>query len=428
MTLPKGRNHHLSLPLDFLSNLPDNVINLILIHLPCKDAVRTSILSKKWKYIWCRLTEFALDEWHWKSPKGLIDPTFKFMKIINQLLTHHEGPITKFTLDIHSLESCPKIDNFIYFLSRNGVQHLVLRLPCWKPYKLPSLLFTCSQLRHLSLCGCLIHPPSAFKGFNKLISLELRLVTISSELLEKLIAHCPLLEQLVLVEMLEVLNIVEINAPMLRSFDFTGCISSICLKNVPFLAKVSLIGEGSSVEARNFDFAKFFESCSVLEDLLLDFLFSEFFAEGANEAPTRLPFDLNRVKRFYLRYIVLEESYKLSCALCLIRSFPHLEYLTIEIYNEEGNDRGIQDSLELERFSYVTFNNLKEVKLEDFMGTTPEMQLIKLFLAKSPMLVRVLINSRRFDEPLDTRLKVLAELSEFWHASPNVEVVYQSKG
>ncbi|XP_019246393.1 PREDICTED: F-box/FBD/LRR-repeat protein At1g13570-like [Nicotiana attenuata] len=199
--LPEGRKHCQGLPPDVLSNLPDNVIDVILMCLPCKDGVRTSELSKKWRYHWCRLAKFELYESLWRTQKDRLYPTVRFAKIAYQLLTHHEGPITKFKLNIthRYLKECPEIDNFIYFLSRKGIQHLfVLKIS-------------------------------------------------------------------------ESLNIIEINAPMLRSFDFTGSISSICLKSVPLMAKASLMHEGSYMEAHNFDYAKFFESCSALEHLLLNF-------------------------------------------------------------------------------------------------------------------------------------------------------------
>ncbi|XP_059308022.1 F-box/FBD/LRR-repeat protein At1g13570-like [Lycium ferocissimum] len=422
MMPPKERKRCRSLPLDVLSNLPDNVIDIILMCLPCKDAVRTSILSMKWRYHWCRLTELTLDESLWETQKDLQNPTVKFTKIIYQLLSLHEGPITKFTLKIDFLkESCPTIDNFIYFLSRNYIQDLVLHLPWRKLYKLPSSLFTCSQLRHLNLHYCSIHHPLNFQGFDRLISLELCGVAISSELLESLISHCPLLEQLVL-DTAGNSDKILINAPMLRSFDVRGDISSICLKNVPRLVKVSLAGY--NMRAEDLDFATVFESCFALEHLLLNFFNSEIFAEEGYEAPTRLPFDLS-VKRFYLLHIYLDDTYKLSYALCLIRSFPYLEYLEIQVHSEAEDDDSILESLELERFSDVTFNHLREVKLDCFGGTLPEMQLIKLLLAKSPMLVRMLIDRRCLDhEPLDTRLKIFAEVSSFSRASPKAEVVY----
>lgn len=163
MMPPKRRKYCRSLPPDVLSDLADNVIDVILMCLPCKDSVRTSILSKKWRYHWCRLTKLTLDSSLWVTKKDLLNPTVKFTKIIYQLLSLHEGPITKFTLNIGFLENCPDIGNFISFLSRKDIQHLVLDLSWKKLYKLPSSLFTCSQLRHLTLRNCLMHPPSAFQ-------------------------------------------------------------------------------------------------------------------------------------------------------------------------------------------------------------------------------------------------------------------------
>nr|XP_009762015.1 PREDICTED: F-box/FBD/LRR-repeat protein At1g13570-like isoform X2 [Nicotiana sylvestris] len=425
MMPPKGRKNRRSLGPDVISNLPDNVIDVILMRLPCKDAVRTSILSKKWRYHWCRLTKLKLDESLWKTKKDKLSPTVKFTKIIYQILTLHEGPINKFKLDVVDSKRCPTIDNFIYFLSRNDIQHLVLHFPWQKIYKMPSSLFECSQLRHLTLHDCSIHPPSAFKGFSSLVSLELCRVTISFELLESLINHCPLLERLVL-QVSEILNIIEINAPMLKSFDFTGSISSLCLKNVPLLTKASLhLYQGSSVEAENFYLAKFFESCFALEHVSLYFG-DKFDYACADQAPTRLPFDHNRVKHFYVPYMNPRESYKLSYYLCLIRSFSYLESFETEVLNL--HDAGVVESLELERFSDVIFNHLKEVKLKIFSGMTHEMQLIKLFLAKSPVLVRVLIDPSYLCIKnlisLDRRSEIFAEFSNFFRASPKAEVVY----
>ncbi|XP_059285488.1 F-box/FBD/LRR-repeat protein At1g13570-like [Lycium ferocissimum] len=427
----KGRNHCQSLPSNVLSDLPDNVIDVILMCLPCKDAIRTSILSKKWRYNWCRRTEFTVDVSHWKTQKDLLYPTVKFIKIIYPLLTLHEGPITKFTLDMDILKSCPEIDNFIYFLSRNGIQHLFLRFPRYNGlYKLSSSLFTCSQLRHLTLHNCSIHPPSAFKGFDWLISLKLCRVTISPEWLGSLISHCPLLERLELEELMsEVINIIDINAPMLRYFDFHGSIKSVCLKNVPLLTELALMGARSPMEAKNFDLAKLFKSCSALEHLALHIHHSEFQEEEPSLVPTRLPFDLNHVKCFYLLDPMLEESYKLSCALCLIRSFPYLEYLEIRAVNDYDGGADLE-CLKMERFSDVTFNHLREVKLESGTISMPVMQLIKLLLAKSPVLVRILIRLEypsAANERHDLRLKILAKVSNFLHASPkaDVDVQYQ---
>ncbi|XP_070015967.1 F-box/FBD/LRR-repeat protein At1g13570-like [Nicotiana sylvestris] len=319
--------------------------------------------------------------------------------------------------------SCPKIDDLIYFLSKNGIQHLVLKLPLCGHNKLPSSLFTCFQLRHLTLENCLIHPPSAFDGFDRLISLELHDVTISSKFLESLIYHCPLLERLVL-QIPQHLNVVEIKAPKLISFKFTGSIQFITLKDVPLLAKLSLVDTGF-VRADNFDIAKFFESFISVELLHLDSDSIKFFARAGEVVPKRLPFDLNCVKRLYLSEISLNGFKVVACALCLIRSFPCLQYLKIQVDEDDADDNiwRTLKCLKVEAFSDMTLNHLKAVKLINISGTRPEMQLMKLLLAKSPALVKMVIDPHY---ALNGRIyvKVKAEISKFQRASSKAEVVY----
>ncbi|XP_059290946.1 F-box/FBD/LRR-repeat protein At1g13570-like isoform X2 [Lycium ferocissimum] len=436
MAPKKGRKHSCqTLPPDLLSNLPKNALDGILVRLPLREAVRTSILSKKWRYTWCKLPELTLDETLWETPadagslrwgRDLTFVTSNFTKIMYHILTLHAGPITKFTLSISMLVSCPNVDNLIYFLSRDDIKDLVLRLP--EPednlYKLPSSFFTCLQLRHLTLQHCLILPPPTFRGFDKLISMELSGVKISSKYLESLISNCPLLEQLVL-EINHVMKVIEINAPMLRSFDFTGSVRFLCLKNIPLLEKFSLADSEYVDRKESHDIVKFFRSLSTIEHLHLEYMW--FSACLGLDIPARLPFNLNRVKHFSLRFslICLDE---VLCTLCLIRSFPYLQYLKIEIVGNHDEDIPALECLEVEHFSDVTFNHLREVRLIMGTGSKPEMQLIKLLLAKSPLLVRMLIEAGMFEEFVPARIQesaavqMLVKVAKFQRASPTAEV------
>ncbi|XP_019263457.1 PREDICTED: F-box/FBD/LRR-repeat protein At1g13570-like isoform X1 [Nicotiana attenuata] len=261
--MPPDYKKHCSktLLLDMLSNLPENVIDDILTCLPLRDAVRTSILSKQWRRNWCRLPVLTLDQALWETTNNSIPLAIRFKDIIYDLLTLHVGPITKFTLSsIANLGNYPKIDNLVSFLSRNGIQHLSLQFPKDNPYKLPSSFFTCSQMRHLRLQNCSIQPPSAFRGFDELVSLELYDITFSSELLNILISRCPLLEKLVL-QISSILNHIQIDAPKLRSFDFSGGINDISLMKAPLLVKLSLFNTAvPSGEAGQLDLANYFAS------------------------------------------------------------------------------------------------------------------------------------------------------------------------
>uniref|UniRef100_A0A1U7XA64 FBD-associated F-box protein At1g66320-like n=1 Tax=Nicotiana sylvestris TaxID=4096 RepID=A0A1U7XA64_NICSY len=114
-------------------------------------------------------------------------------------------------------------------------------------------------LRHLTLETCLIELlPPAFKGFDRLMRLELRYVTISSELLGSLISRCLLLEHLVLENIrVSTSNIIEINAPRLRSFDYGGNTRPLFFKDIPRLAKLSFNDCQYFVRAGKINIAKF---------------------------------------------------------------------------------------------------------------------------------------------------------------------------
>ncbi|XP_019258322.1 PREDICTED: F-box/FBD/LRR-repeat protein At1g13570-like [Nicotiana attenuata] len=403
MMPPKGkRQYHCQiLPLDMLSSLPENVIDDILVRLPLRDVVRTSILSKKWRYNWCRLPELALDQTLWITKKDLMYFAHKFTKIVTHFMRFHDGAITKFTLFIPYLERSPNIDKLIRFLRRNGIRHLALRLPIrGNPYELPPSFFTCFELRHLTLQNLLIIPPPAFRGFDRLISLELRDVTISSKLLESLISHCLLLEQLVLQISSALRDVIGINGPMLRSFDFTGSMSSICLKSTPLLAKLSLTHMEYYVAARKSNIAEFFESFSAIEYLHLN--------------------DMEQVKYQQGFRLILTVSNIFAYLVFFWVAGMRLHALFVE---RDDNDIPALECLDVERFSDVSFNHLREVKLIQTNGTIPEMQLMKLLLAMSPGLERMLIEPCLVEDSANVR--ILAELTKFQRASPEAEVVYK---
>ncbi|KAK4348141.1 hypothetical protein RND71_034480 [Anisodus tanguticus] len=253
MMPPKDNNHGCAVvPPDLLSNLPENVIDAIAIHLPLRVAVTTSILSKKWRYKWCRLPELTLDQAFWETTDNLV---------------------------LHS-----------------------------------------SIFYH-----------------------------------------------------------VQIKAPKLRSFDFKGRIRFISVRNSPLLAKLSLVDGGYSEKAGI-----------------------------PGEVSEKLPSALNGLKCLHLG-ISLDEPDVVSSFMCslLDKKLP--------VFTRHRNSG----------FSDVIVNHLRAVKLKGITGTKSEMQLIKLLLAKSPMLVGMLIEHGQGNKSHEARLELLTELTKFQRASPKAEVVYK---
>ncbi|KAL2551843.1 F-box/FBD/LRR-repeat protein [Forsythia ovata] len=410
-------------PIDMISNLPDNVMDNILTHLTIRDAVKTSILSKQWKYKWVNLPQLIFDDTLWQKSEGNQEVArIKFTSIIYHVLLFHRGPITKFTLIIPQLRSCSEIDHLIYFLSKNGVEEFTFKI--WDRYMLPSSLFMCLQLKHLNLCFCGINPPPSFNGFKRLIRLELTSVTVDGDGLGNLISSCPLLEQLVL-HVSNKVDYLEIDAPVLQLFELVCSNTYICFKKSPLLAIVSVASynERSAIGDGICNLIEFLESLPALQKLQMNYNFLKLLA--ADKVQTTIPATLNNLKILELTSISLHLLEELSSVLCLIRSSPNLEKLKITMYSDETDDTSdVMDFLKVQDYSDVTLNRLQEVTLKSFTGTLPEMALIKLLLEKSSKLKIMDI----FREPYkvdDIVFGILIELNKFWRASPKVEVNFE---
>ncbi|KAL2531544.1 F-box/fbd/LRR-repeat protein [Abeliophyllum distichum] len=397
----------------------------ILMHLTIRDAVKTSILSKQWRYKWANLPQLIFDDKLWQElERNWKSARIKFTSILYQVLLFHRGPITKFALTIPELRSCSEIDHLIYFLSKNDVKEFTFKIQ--KGHKLSSLLFMCLQLKHLSLSSCLIYPPPSFKGFNRLIMLELDDVTIEAEVLIKLISSCPLLEQLVLRITVE-FDYLEIDAPMLKLFELKCVTTSVSFKKSPLLEMVSVAADENvlAVGDEFCNFVEFLESVPSLQKLHMSYHFTKLLVP--DEIQTMLPFTLNNLKILELSAISLYSLEELSSVLCLIKSSPNLEKLKIEMFAEEVDHATyLLDFLKVQDYSNVLLSRLQEVTLIGIAGTVPEMTLIKLLLEKSSTLKRMVISSK-FYKCDDKLVGTLKELNKFLRASPNAEVKFEER-
>lgn len=225
---------------DRISNLPAHVIEQILSELPIKDAVRTSVLSSKWRYKWARLSNLVFDNQCVSvSPNDQAFVRNKLVSIVDHVLLLHIGPVYKFKLSHRDLLAVNDIDRWILYLLRNSIKEFVLEIWKGQRYKMPSSLFSCQHLTHLELFNCLLTPPAMFKGFRSLTSLDLQHVTLAQDVFEKLICGCPLLERLTLMNF-DGFTRLDIDAPNLQFFDIGGVFEDVNFKNTSHLTVVSI--------------------------------------------------------------------------------------------------------------------------------------------------------------------------------------------
>jgi hypothetical protein len=223
---------------DLISDLPESIIESILIKLPIRDALKTSILSRKWKHKWSSITQLVFDEKCVPicyDRQGLQESVVKF---ISRVLFLHQGPVHKFEITRVFLQSCPEIDQWILFLSRKDIKDLTLELGLDEFFRMPSCLFTCQKLTRLKLSCCELYLPHSFKGFSCLSSLSFNRVFSPPKAIERLISSCPRLENFSLI-CCDCLALT-IRAPKLKYLYLKGEFKDIFLVDAPLLVELSV--------------------------------------------------------------------------------------------------------------------------------------------------------------------------------------------
>lgn len=410
-------------PLDIISDLPNNIIENILMRLPICDAVGTSILSKKWRYKWLTLPHLVIDNALGKKLLGRQQSAKnELVSAVYQVLLLHKGPIVKFVLEVDELESCSDIDHWINFLSNHDIQEFTLSRAKTEHYKLPSYFFTFLHLRHLKLRGCAFRPPPRFKGFSKLISLQLEDILMDAETFGSLISSCPLLEQLTVSGYIPY-DSLEISAPNLKSFSFTGDFGSICFKNTLLLAEVTvaLCRVNKNVKHQSSNLIKIGRSLPAVEKLYLEGYFLEFLALG--NVPKRLPILFNNLKVLHLDEMDFSNLDEILCSLCLITSSPNLEELRVVAYAGDIARDAVVEYFGTQNLSHYSLKRLQKVKMEEISNFEPELEFIKFILASSPSLEQMEV-LRSEDTVDEEERKMWKELMRFRRASPKAEVIY----
>lgn len=187
---------------DLLSMLPDELLCSILSEMPIKEAVRSCILSKRWRYL------------HTQLPKLIIAPDLFMVKqypdplsirkvedVISHILLSHSSDVETFDLSTYSKSflwrfQSENVWKWIQLVASKKIQCLSLRnFP--QERILPPTLFCCNTLTRLELSNYIISTiPPSFGGFQHLITCELLNVKFKDDSLDRLISLCPQLENL----------------------------------------------------------------------------------------------------------------------------------------------------------------------------------------------------------------------------------------
>ncbi|KAI4356897.1 hypothetical protein L6164_000880 [Bauhinia variegata] len=164
---------------DRITNLAEELKCHILSFLPSKDAIRTSVLSSRWRTLWTFVPVV-----YFQNDEELLNE--RFLQCVKSTLTRRDGqPIKKFSLrsdfedrDWLELEACTNA------ALNCKVEHLELsNFHLFPPSLLPPSVLTCPTIVVLELMKFLISPSSITSPVNwpKLKTLYLYFNTFTSD-------------------------------------------------------------------------------------------------------------------------------------------------------------------------------------------------------------------------------------------------------
>ncbi|KAM0951502.1 putative FBD domain, leucine-rich repeat domain superfamily, F-box-like domain superfamily [Dioscorea sansibarensis] len=406
---------------DRLSELPDTIRLQILCLLPRKHAIRTSILSSKWRHLWTFRWPYSttLDFSH--SFSSLQTPD-DFVHNVNQVLQlRGQKKVELFLLSFHpqAHHHMSSVVRWLEYVVSNGVEELYLDLHpssssssdaqrALRPLVLPDSLFNGENLSFLSLNHCNFGVNFEFRKLRFLETLCLTSVGITDRMLMDFIESCPFLQKLDLRQCNELRSVrvckdglklksmvmvdclrayqVEISAPELRCFCFNGeFLRRYLFRNVAALEDVVLSSAGREIGVCITDWMNIVPCLSNVKLLTLCSRAIQCIAVSKISIPTVF----NNLKELKMEMELMTET-NLSDIYDFFRKChcPNLSQVFIELPNGCLRDPSLKIFLQVsaEKPMDCELGKLKTVKMKCFKGHKNEMELVRFFLDKAPEL------------------------------------------
>lgn len=140
---------------DRLGDMPDCLIHHILSFMETRDAIRTCVLSKRWRYIWTSIPCLYFNS---KSFTRLVD----FKKFVLWVLSHRDNSHVKvliyYRFGVDYATDQYLLNKVIEYAALHGVEEIRINLRAktsgCPPIEIPLPLFTCQSLKRLELKDC----------------------------------------------------------------------------------------------------------------------------------------------------------------------------------------------------------------------------------------------------------------------------------
>ncbi|KAI8558066.1 hypothetical protein RHMOL_Rhmol04G0059600 [Rhododendron molle] len=420
---------------DIISSLPEHVLHHILSFLSTKDAIRSSVLSTKWKYLWTSIANIDLKETYHLAGEKEDGSFLDFVERV--LLLHDASDIKSLTLSSYQLVDSSRVNSWISASIRHNIEELDLSL-LWKTQPvLPCCLFTCQSLVALKLSMCWVLEVPCSTQFSNLKSLKLSNVTFSDDnSTQHLFSSCPMLQELALLNCgWENLMTITICIPSLKSLtldnnyeflwpeDVLSCVTKIyaanlihldcfCCLIVDFrLYDLSLLVEASICLYEDLPeqdvtprVLRLLTGISNIKKLTVTSQTLEYLTPVANL--------LDRLPVFYnMTHLVLHSELfgdSFGVMIDLLENSPQLESLNFE----EGFNPSVEDDWMWGRVPSCFASSLKTVRIVDFDKNPVEMHFIRFLLKNATVLERLTLRSYSQDMKQQQQQKVSSQLNK----------------
>ncbi|XP_048606992.1 F-box protein At1g80960-like [Brassica napus] len=192
---------------DNISKLPNDVLLLILSRLSTEEAIRTSVVSKRWEHVWKQLSHLVFDIPRIINSTELRDSLNRVDILITKVINNHRGHLESCVINHFPYHGVTGILN-TWIQSVTCVKHtkvltltndFLCRNPTNKIFDIPTNSFSHPSLMSLSLSSYILRSSHPLINCSNLKTLKLVLVTAPEVgVFNRVLTSCPSLEVLVL--------------------------------------------------------------------------------------------------------------------------------------------------------------------------------------------------------------------------------------
>ncbi|KAK6160411.1 hypothetical protein DH2020_003792 [Rehmannia glutinosa] len=380
--------------IDRLSGLPDVILCHILSFLPTKLTVATSILARRWRFLWSHVPNLAFNECDYKTDlnvnKGFFDILYRVM------LQYRVQNMNTFRLACSDNNNEYQLETCIIAAIVRNVKNLYLDLDSL--VDVPSCLFNCKTLVDLSLHVFDDIPMTVCLLALKKLRLH-SLKYVSDESLPRMLSGCPVLEELIVDEFVDHPNM------------SCCCISSPTLKSLVLMSHFYLLFFGSDNPYR----VKI--DTPALRYLQLHDFISQDFSVGSLtsliEADVIFDYDAPADGEVLHSRSVLEFVGRLCNVKCLKLS---TSWMTVDI--------DLSCWIEPHQVPTCLLSHLRTVRIYHLGCTEQELNMVKYFLRNAKVMERLEVYSQDHEIDLKAKLNALRKISLFRQGSEACELAF----